>query len=308
MHETANGTTTPAPPPRDPRAPNALIIGAMKSSTTLLFDMLALHPKVFTPSVKEPHYFASRDRDVPGAWDTYLRLFEGRRPEHAVAIEASTTYTRWPQNANVAPIIRDRLGAPRLIYILRDPVARIVSHHNHSYARGFYPSGTTLRQAIDRDPMLVSTSRYHSQVALYDEVFGPEATLIILAEELHKSRLATLARVAAHLGLEPCEAWSEQSDSANTAENVRSSAAWRPALQRMPWLRAVAKALPPGLRSKIKGVKRPPEPAPKPSQSDLDFAFDAIADDLERLERRVGPVIHAWPSWARRSSRQQTAP
>jgi hypothetical protein len=40
-----------------PVRPNLLAIGAMKASTTLLYDMLRRHPEVWFSEEKEPHYF-----------------------------------------------------------------------------------------------------------------------------------------------------------------------------------------------------------------------------------------------------------
>ncbi len=280
------------------KAPNALIIGAMKSSTTLLFDTLGMHPGVFTPVEKEPHYFSSPDRDAPGAWENYLSLFAGRKPSQTIALEASTTYTRWPQNIDTAPIIKARLGSPRLIYILRDPVERAVSHYNHSYARGYYRPGMTFGEAIERDPILLSTSRYAQQLARYDEVFGPDATLVVLADDLHKNRADTMRRVADHLGLAPFDGWNAQPSRANSAENVRASAAWRPLLEGSPLLRAAVRRMPTGLKRRLKALRTPAPAARKPTQPERDLALRAIADDLLALETRIGVAARRFPSWA----------
>ena len=40
--------------------PNFMCIGAAKSGTTTLYDILSQHPDIFTPSFKEPHFF-----DIP---------------------------------------------------------------------------------------------------------------------------------------------------------------------------------------------------------------------------------------------------
>lgn len=279
-------------------APNALIIGAMKSSTTLLFDTLGMHPGVFTPTEKEPHYFSSPDRDAPGAWENYLALFAGRKLSQTIALEASTTYTRWPENIDTAPIIKARLGSPRLIYILRDPVERAVSHYNHSYARGYYAPGMTFGEAIERDPILLSTSRYAQQLARYDEVFGPDATLVVLADDLHKNRADTMRRVADHLGLDPFDGWDAQPSRANSAENVRASAAWRPLLQGSPLLRAAVRRMPAGLKRRLKSLRAPAPAAPKPTQHERDLALRAIAHDLLALETRIGVGARRFPSWA----------
>ena len=37
--------------------PNFMCIGAAKSGTTTLYDILAQHPDIYVPSFKEPHFF-----------------------------------------------------------------------------------------------------------------------------------------------------------------------------------------------------------------------------------------------------------
>ena len=51
--------------------PDFLVIGAARAGTTALYSYLRQHPQVFMPSVKEPNFFAYRDRVLdcrgPGA-------------------------------------------------------------------------------------------------------------------------------------------------------------------------------------------------------------------------------------------------
>lgn len=59
-----------------------LIIGAMKSGTTTLFDLLSAHPAIAPCSLKEPGFFAFEDRWAEGfAW--YESLFDFDPEQHA---------------------------------------------------------------------------------------------------------------------------------------------------------------------------------------------------------------------------------
>jgi hypothetical protein len=60
---------SPEAGPRGSKLPGALIIGAMKSGTTTLFDYLCLHPQIYASPVKEPSFFSfSTGRPIPNPW------------------------------------------------------------------------------------------------------------------------------------------------------------------------------------------------------------------------------------------------
>src|SRR3954454_4204373 len=85
------------------RPPDFLIIGAMKSGTTSLFEWLGEQPEVWLPAMKEPRYFApghaqNFDRYVDDGYgrDWYFDLFAGA-PSGAITGEASPSYTEGGQ-------------------------------------------------------------------------------------------------------------------------------------------------------------------------------------------------------------------
>jgi hypothetical protein len=62
-----------------PPRPNLFLIGAMKSGTTYLCDLLAAHPEIFMSSPKEPCHFVDPKvllRAWPGQWDQAIGAAE----------------------------------------------------------------------------------------------------------------------------------------------------------------------------------------------------------------------------------------
>ena len=54
--------------------PNFMCIGAAKSGTTSLYDILKQHSDIFVPSFKEPHFF-----DIPSAYKNGISWYaEGK--------------------------------------------------------------------------------------------------------------------------------------------------------------------------------------------------------------------------------------
>lgn len=102
--------------------PNALVIGASKGGTTSLHDWLSRHPAICTSRVKEVRYFSSHyDKSL----DWYAAHFAPKRGE-TVRLESSPNYL-W--DANVPRRVRERLGTPKLIVLLREPIDRAYSQY-----------------------------------------------------------------------------------------------------------------------------------------------------------------------------------
>lgn len=106
-----------------------IIIGAMKSGTSSLFKYLQSHPQICAANVKEPEYF-SRDQSHETAVDRYDDLWAFDARCHRWALEASTGYTKYPQEPDVPGVMHAYGVRPRFIYLLRNPFERIESQYN----------------------------------------------------------------------------------------------------------------------------------------------------------------------------------
>ena len=127
--------------------PNFIIVGAAKCGTTSLYHYLMQHPEVYMSSRKEPTFLcggAMRKSTGHGdalhasravkTFDDYCRLFEKGIGKKAVG-EASTStlfHFEWSILA-----IQRYLGDPRIVIILRDPVARAYSAYNYQVMYGW---------------------------------------------------------------------------------------------------------------------------------------------------------------------------
>jgi hypothetical protein len=278
------------------RAPNALIIGAMKSSTTTLFNTLSFHPKIFVPKIKEPNFFASTELQGIKDWASYLKLFENAKTSQRVLLEASTEYTRWPHSPNAAEKIRRILGHPKLIYVMRDPVERTISHYFHSYFRGFYKENTTLADAIRNDPVLIDTSRYHSQLCLYDNEFGRGAVLLLTADQLQDDFFDALLKVTDFLEIEPFDNSNVTNSIKNARDDLKSSGRVSKILRNHPLLKILTMRLPVQLKAVIKSIIPDMAPPPEPTQKDREQILEKLEPDLRLLYARVGALIDKWPS------------
>ena len=108
--------------------PNFLCIGAPKSGTTSLYDVLKQHKDVFLPTFKEPHFFDSNK-----SWNKGVEWYQSSyyaKASHQCVGDFTPTYL----SNNLAPgRIRKVLGNQvKFVVILRNPIDRAYSHYLHT--------------------------------------------------------------------------------------------------------------------------------------------------------------------------------
>ncbi|WP_140455462.1 sulfotransferase [Amaricoccus solimangrovi] len=199
----------------------ALILGAMKSGTTTLYDYLVTHPEIAACVRKEPSFFASdRRRKLPRRYYRLWPDFDPRR--HRYAIEASVDYTKQPRYRNVTKWIGEFPANFKYIYIMRDPVDRIESQIAHNIAKG----RITRENYADNLEATISTSRYAYQLDAFREPLGDPEVLLLDFDELRRDPMTLLARVVDFLGIDPTFTFAERPAS-NTRKAVNDSETFR---------------------------------------------------------------------------------
>jgi Sulfotransferase family len=192
-----------------PKRPNLFIIGAMKSATGTLHNYLKFHPDVFMCEPKEPCYFVEREQlDWPfiedmGFWrgeEYYLELF---RPagDATVVGESSTMYTKLPRITGVPERIAEFEPEARLVYIMRDPVDRALSHYWHSVR--WDRQRLSPEEALRDDPQYREVSYYAMQLRPYIEAFGRDHVYTLTMEAPSGDPAGTVRLLLEWLGLDP---------------------------------------------------------------------------------------------------------
>ena len=181
------------------RKPDFIIIGAMKSATSTLHEQLALQPDFYMSTPKEPFYF-SDDEVFSMGRDWYLNLFSTAKTNQLCG-ESSTHYTKLPDYPDTLKRMKSELPKLKLIYVLRDPVERLISHYIHQWSQNVFRCD--INEAIDRYDELVNYSRYAYQIQPYIDTYGRDNILFVFNEALRIRPQAELERVAKFLGIAP---------------------------------------------------------------------------------------------------------
>ena len=273
--------------------PNLVVIGGLKCGTTSLHHYLALHPEVAMSRPKELNFFvAELNWGLGPEW--YASHFERSA---AVRGETSPHYTNLPRLGGVAERMRETLGeATRLVYMVREPVQRILSHYLHNVGAGY--ETRTLEQALaDGGGSYVARSRYAMQLAPYLAAFERDRILIVATEELAGDRGATMRSVFEFLGVDPGFS-SEQFEREWETGGARAGEGGFRLMDRavrLPGLRALDRnfdRLPESLRWLVERVVHDPGKgaAPKPElPAELRGRLaETLRPDLAELERIAG--------------------
>ena len=201
------------------RCPDFLLIGAMKAGTTSLFDDLNANRRVFFPSVKEPGNLMSDYTLTEEGQGEYAALF-AECGEDDVAGEASTYYTMLPEHQGVPRRARKVLSdGAKLIYIVREPVARTLSHHRHSVY--WWNADPEIGDAIRNDARIVNYGRYATQIRPWVDEFGVERLLVIRFEDYIVDRKATVGTVLSFLGVSSDQVETAVGDGSNRSDEIR---------------------------------------------------------------------------------------
>lgn len=114
--------------------PHFLVAGAMKAGTSSLLYYLTQHPQVVAPFRKEAHYFTEGYRAGKDArWYRAHFPLRWQTGRGRITGEATPGYMF---EADVPRRIAECLPGVRVIVVLRDPVARAISHYRHEIAMG----------------------------------------------------------------------------------------------------------------------------------------------------------------------------
>lgn len=232
-------------PEGKPRKPRIVGIGAQKAGTSWLSEMLAQHPKIWTPPFKEVQFFNHRFVPEHREWlpwhfrrskenlvRRHLATGTPISPEMAAYLSAITTgrmFTeKWyrgvfaPAPLGMRPIditpeystlpdegvdfIKDFLPQAQFIYIIRHPVDRAISQLKMNLKRkGRKPSSLADWMTEIEAPVLMDRGDYAAYLPRWKERFGPDRLLVLPFGRIARDPEGLIREIEAFLGLPAAE-------------------------------------------------------------------------------------------------------
>lgn len=271
-----------------------IIVGAMKSGTSTLFDVLARHPQIAPASNKEPGFFAFEDIWQKG-FDWFDTLFDFDPETHRYRLEASTDYTKEP----FATGVWERMTANpdvrvKLLYIMRHPIKRMESHARHvQSARKELGQHISPRpdHSLDAGPSPVNlvSSQYATQLDAFAEARAAGNLHCLTLEELGNAPEATLAAIYDFLELEPGSQELRVRNAASARTQVNPT--WK-RLNSLPMVSTLNRLLPSGLRQSLRDRFRKSKVTVEGrftmTESETAAMVQILRPDLKRLQDHYG--------------------
>jgi hypothetical protein len=274
--------------------PNLFTIGAMKCGTTSLHHYLSLHPEISMSDEKETNFFVD-ELDTERDRDWYEAQFDPRAP---VRGESSTNYSNCLEFGAVPERIHALVPDAKLIYLLRDPVDRVVSDYRQH--RQLLWEERDIASALGdlEENLYVSRSRYWMQLERWLELFAPDQVLIATQEELKRSRSEVLREVFEFLDVDPSFTSHEFEELRFTSDEQRRYTRATYRLRHMPKPRLLQR-VPDRVRAPVRALAyrattAAPEPRPELPGGLRERLVEFLAPDVEHLRRFSGRSFEDW--------------
>lgn len=190
-----------------------VIVGAQRSGTTYLYELLKEHPEICmsAPMRPEPKYFLRRSPQQVDMENYFTSYFRHCDPEHKVTGEKSTSYYECEESAQ---LLSATFPDAKIIFLLRDPVKRALSNYFFSYNNGLesrsldevfvrkIPISDKYRKNISVDPFnYLGRGEYVEFIKMYQQYFPANQIKVIVFEEF-VNNIQQIQNLYSYLGVD----------------------------------------------------------------------------------------------------------
>ena len=267
----------------------------MKAGTSSLYEDLRAMRGFAFPAGKEPDDLLTDEATTTEGRARYAAKFAAL-DQGVVGVDASAQYTLRPHFGDVAGRARDVLGPDvHLVYVMRHPIARAISHHRFDVAMGWTTQG--FDAGLDDNPYFIDGSRYAYQLEPWLEAFGRERLLPVHFERYVADRQAVARQIAAFVGADPTLREAAPSRPAHRTSELRRHRGIATRLRDSTAYRRLVRPMTPAgarrLATRLLSSPAPPAPAP-PSPASLQRLVDVLEPDQQRLRDLLGEDAPTW--------------
>ena len=172
--------------------PSFIVVGPPRTGTTWLHEVLNQHTSLPNPT-KETRFF---DLHFARGLKWYIDHFSGAN-EGCPRGEIAPTYFG---SAQARERIAKTIPQVKLVFIFRNPAQRLVPLYRLKRAYGMHE--WTLDQALERDPEMVESSLYATNLRKWQDAFPSDQLLINLFDDLISSPQAFIDRLGKFLSIQ----------------------------------------------------------------------------------------------------------
>jgi len=274
--------------------PNLIVIGAMKTGTSSLHSYLDCHPQISMSRPKELDFFVAEKN-----WPKGLDWYESHLPAiDGVQIlgESSPNYTKCHVFAGVPGRMHSLVPEAKLIYLLRDPIERIVSHYVHNYSTERESESISRALKDLENNHYVLCSKYYMQLEPYLACFPRSNILIVTSGNLRNHRQQTLQRIFRFLDVDDTFCSQDFAQVLHRSSDKRRTSRVGSLLLRVPGRQRIKSLLP--FLTRFAGLYRSLSllrvRRPMIDERLRQRLADALIEDVERLRAYTGRSFEQW--------------
>jgi hypothetical protein len=269
--------------------PNFLIIGAQKAASTWLSSCLSQHPQVFM--VHGTYFFDNPTNFAKGVtW--YRRFFDGAAGKQAIG-EKTPSYL-WGEKfaggaaQDVPARVRQVIPHAKIVIILRNPVARAVSHFNHAIRSGKVSpfvdidrALTTPEFAATRGLGILQGGLYYRHIRRWLDYFPREQMhVLIMEQEVVQRPHDCLAGACGFLGIDTSFPFPDVHEKVN---------------RKLSKAELIVKYYIPALRKPLKRIlRRMPQESFRPGPRTMAQLAEYYHEENANLSRLLGINLSCW--------------
>jgi hypothetical protein len=298
----------------DNRLPNCFIVGAAKSGTTTLADLLNQNPQVYLPFAKEPRFF-SNDEFFSNGFDWFRDTYYSSVQGQPVRLDASTPYLYWSEK--VAPRLStyDQDRKIKIIALFRNPVQRAYSMYWHlarddrvalPFEEAIAAEEALLKEKWDslyarggQEHGLFRGGCYATLIQPFLDLFPRERILLLLHEDIISDFEVTMIKISNFLEIDPVNHTLIKSNPAAAPRNQKlQNFLSRPSGLPQKFLKLFTRFMPYEVRYRLKkkviGANLQPVKYP-PMSSELNAALRArYMPEIQQLETIMNRDLSQW--------------
>jgi hypothetical protein len=278
--------------------PDFVVIGAARAATTTMHAILDRIPSICMSTVKEPDFFVEQ-LNLKNGEGWYRSIF---KDPGKLCGEVSPNYSERDRFAGVAARLHRANPDAKIIYIVRDPIARTISHYNLYWLLGRDIGDPCDILENDDGRIIVNVSKYAYQLEPYLDLFPTSQIKVLDFDDLRADPGQVIEDTCAFLG---CQVSRETiaavaGESKNSSETISELPSWWVRLNRMannnhnPALELVRKYAPiKSIKAAVKSVTSRREP-PSFDTITIDRLKAELHDDAQALRNLTGRAFSSW--------------
>jgi len=281
----------------------AFLVGAAKSGTTSLAELLAMQPEIDLSREKESDFFA---RNFNKGLEWYENQFENKSCKYR--LDASTSYSAGFGGSpnHILKKISDFSPNAKILYIVRDPIERTWSSYWHAVRAGL--ERDTFEKTIQKTNCPhITGSEYKKRLNEIYSFFPKKNVLVISFSDFKSTPNEVLRKIYDFLGIEQQYTRDESNTHSNKSFKWRGAFFWLTYVP-SPWFQIVYKSvkaiLPSAFMTKIKSAIS--EPVPKINAEQAEMVKSIIDLDIREFEKELNLNITSSKWWLSRSSTEES--